>query len=193
MGRWWWSSGRSRGAVNVLSPFVSADSAHQGEPYASGRAGDRQDTMGNVDTSRTLWTHRFGSGVDLGHGALLNFGEKRARVTARVARGSGKCSNPMPLERGKQTEPLLRMARDHELARTLLLLGREKRWRIFLLLDRPLAVAGLARHLDVHDTKAAGDGCSQHAQVQRQSRSAGTAGLARIDSCWELGPEIYHG
>ena len=78
----------ARGAVNVLSPLVPADSAHQGEPYASGRAGERQDTMGNAVIVPAEGTHGFGSGVNVNHGAHLNFGEKRARVTARVARGS---------------------------------------------------------------------------------------------------------
>jgi hypothetical protein len=80
----------ARGAVNGLSPFMRADSAHQGEPHASGRAGDRQDTMGNAAIVPAEGTHAFGSGVNLSHEARLNFGEKRARVTARVARGSGK-------------------------------------------------------------------------------------------------------
>jgi hypothetical protein len=80
----------ARVAVNVLSPLARADSAHQGEPYASGRAGERQDTMGNAFIVPAEGTHGFGSGVKLSHGAHLNFGENRARVTARVARGSGK-------------------------------------------------------------------------------------------------------
>jgi len=80
----------AREAVDGLSPFVRADSAHQGELYASGRAGDRQDTMGNAAIVPAEGTHAFGGGVNLSHEACLNFGEKRARVTARVARGSGK-------------------------------------------------------------------------------------------------------
>ena len=47
----------ARVAVNVLSPLARADSAHQGEPYASGRAGERQDTMGNAVIVPAEGTH----------------------------------------------------------------------------------------------------------------------------------------
>ena len=72
------------------------------------------------------------------------------------------------------------------------LAGREKRWRIFFLLDGPLALAALADHLDAHDTKAAGDGA--HSPCESRPRLAVRAlPVERLIHVGYLEREIYHG